>query len=378
MGESEIRFIDIGDFTLSNGKKLPNVVVAYQTHGELNREKSNAVLVFHALSGSSHIAGKNRSFAKQNRLWKGDCCTGWWDSFVGRNKIVDTKKHFVICQNILGGCYGTTGPASINQKTGKPFGSAFPDLEIEDMARLQKAVLEKLGIERLGCVIGSSNGGCMAIEFALLFGDIADKVVIIGSAAKTSSLNKLHGFEQLISIENDPNYNRGDYYDNRHPEKGLMLARMIAEKTYIDIETITSRAKKETILPSDYFYDYRFIHNIESYMFHRAKKFVERFDANTYLKIMKASQSFDLAKKYGNGSLTKAFTRLKRNNSKYLVAAISSDVCYYPEEQEEIVRALKNNQLDCRYEKVDSSKGHDSFLIEPAKYLFLKQFLENG
>jgi len=375
--ETPINSIELPEFRLSSGKKLKNVIVAYQTHGTLNQEKDNAVLVFHALSGSAHIAGSNNSFAGQNPFWTDDCHRGWWADFVGKGKIIDTEKNFVICQNILGGCYGTTGPSSINPGTNLPYGSSFPDIEIDDIVRLQKTVLEKLGIKKLKCVIGSSMGGYTVLEYILHYGEDVQKAVIVGSAAKTSSLNKLMGFEQIIAIENDPHFNRGNYYGLTTPDKGLMLARMIAAKTYVDIETIALRAKEEIVLPDDYLYDYKLKHNLESYVFHQVQKFVRRFDANTYLKIVKSIQNFDFAKKYGNGVLSNAFSKLRQNETQYLVVTIDSDVCFFPEEQAELVSALRWNALECLHIVVNSKKGHDSFLIEPEKYGFIKEFLDN-
>jgi homoserine O-acetyltransferase len=374
--ETPIDFMEIPEFVLSSGKKLKDVVVAYQTHGVLTEAKDNAVLVFHALSGSAHIAGFNKTYNSKNKLWAEDCHKGWWGDYVGEGKVIDTKKNFVICQNILGGCYGTTGPSSINPKTNKQYGSAFPDIEIEDIIRLQKAVLEKLGVTKLKCVIGSSMGGYAALEYLLLFGEDVEKAIIVGSAARTSSLNKMFGFEQIVAIENDPLFSGGDYYGKEPPDKGLMLARMIAGKTYVDIETVALRAKEEVILSDDYFYNYRLRHNIESYMFHQVQKFVKRFDANTYLKIVKAIQNFDLARKYGKGVLSNAFSLLRGNKTRCLVVTIDSDICYYPEEQAELVSALRWNALPCSHVIVNSKKGHDSFLIEPEKYGFIKEFLD--
>ena len=374
--ETSINFLAIPEFALASGIKLKNVAVAYQTHGKLNEKKDNAVLVFHALSGSAHIAGINKAYSSKNKFWTEDCHSGWWDEYVGEGKIIDTKNNFVICQNVLGGCYGTTGPSSLNPETNKPYGSSFPDIEIEDIVKLQMAVLEKLGISKLKCVIGSSMGGNACLEFLMLFGKDVEKAIIVGSAARTSSLNKMFGFEQIIAIENDPLFCGGDYYEKDAPDKGLMLARMIAGKTYVDIDTIALRAKEELILPDDYFYNYRLKHNIESYMFHQVQKFVSRFDANTYLKLVKAIQNFDIARKYGNGVLSNSLSKLRENKTSYLVATIDSDVCYYPEEQAELVSALRWNALSCSHVIVNSKKGHDSFLIEPEKYGFIKKFLD--
>ncbi len=375
MRESEIKFVKIPEFILSSGKKIKNVEVAYETHGTLDELKSNVILVFHALSGSAHISGTNSAFSENNSFWTDDCHLGWWDSFVGENKPIDSNKNFVICMNILGGCYGTTGPNSINSETGKPYGSSFPDISVEDMVRVQKKVLDILGVKKVKCVLGSSLGGYMALEFSFLFPNFTDKSVIIASAAKTSSLNKLHNFEQILAIENDSNFSNGDYYFSQKPTRGLMLARMIAAKSYVDIDTIAMRAREEIADSNDYDYCYKLNHHIESYMFHQSEKFTKRFDANTYLKICKAIQDFDIGKKYGNGNLKNAFSKITDSSLKFLVVTIDSDVCFYPSEQREIVNILHETAIDCTYMVVSSEKGHDSFLLEPEKYGFLKQFI---
>lgn len=356
---------------------MGKIFVAFETLGELSPARDNAILIFHALSGSAHISGHNAEFSKQCSFWTSENHTGWWNGFVGEGKLVDTSKNFVICMNILGGCYGTTGPSSTNPETGKAYGSSFPEIQIEDMVRLQHAVLEKLGIQGLKAVIGSSMGGYLALEYCLLFGESVRKAVIIGSAASTSSLNKLHNLEQIIAIENDPNFSRGDYYGKEaRPDKGLMLARMIGGKRYVDIDTINERAKKEVMLPGDYIYDYKLQHHVESYIFHQAKSFVKRFDANSYLLIVKAMQSFDLAKKYGRGSLDAAFSAMPKD-IEFLIVSIDSDVCYFTEEQDALVNALQANCVTVLFELVHSVKGHDSFLLEPERYYFLKGFLES-
>ena len=367
--------IEIEEFPLSSGKRLEKISIAFETVGRLSEKKDNAVLVFHALSGSAHIAGINEEFSKECAFWTEENITGWWDGFVGNGKLIDSKENFVICMNILGGCYGTTGPSSTSPKTGKPYGSSFPEISIEDMARLQERVLERLGVEKLKAVIGSSMGGYIALEFCMLFGERVKKAIIIGSAASTSSLNKLHNLEQIIAIENDPNFNNGDYYGVQKPDKGLMLARMIGGKRYVDIDTINERAKKEVVLPSDYIYGYKLQHHVESYIFHQGKNFVKRFDANSYLLIVKAMQSFDLARKYGQGSLESAFSKMPKG-IEFLIVSIDSDVCYFTEEQDALVNALQANGVSCTFELVHSVKGHDSFLLEPERYYFLKDFLE--
>jgi homoserine O-acetyltransferase len=365
-----------GKYLLESGESLPEVTLAYETFGRLNYDKSNAILIFHALSGSSHVAGVNKG--EGIPYWTEDNMVGWWDSFIGSGKIIDTDKFFVICSNCLGGCYGSTGPSTINPVIGNKYGGKFPQISIGDMAKAQKRLVDELGIKKLFAVIGGSMGGEEALEFSILYPAIVEKVMLIGSCAYTSRLNKVLNFEQIFAIEEDPNFNHGDYYDSKSPEKGLCLARMIAHKTYVDIVKIDERAKNEIVQKEDDLKLYRLKHKIESYMLHQGKKFVKRFDANTYLRILQAMQDFDLRKKYGNGDLVEAFKKLNTNPSiQFLVVTITSDVAFFPEEQEEMVRAFNIAGVRNKYQIVDSDKGHDSFLVETEKYGFIKEFLEN-
>ncbi len=369
---AETQFFELGKFSFSSGAQLNSARLAFETFGKLNARKDNAILVFHALSGSQHIAGLNDSH--KNEFWTSECHSGWWNDFVGEGKIIDTNNFFVVCANFLGGCYGSTGPASINPETGKRFASWFPDVSLKDIAVSQAKLLGFLGIEKLHSVIGGSIGGMAAQEFLLSFLDRAESAVLIGTSPYLSKLNCVMNLEQILAIENDPNFNNGEYYDGEPPKKGLMLARMIAHKTYVDIDQIEKRAKAE-IRKAKNGLNYDLRHSLESYMMRQGEKFVERFDANTYLKLLTAMQSYDLARDYGKGELSNVFAGV---DARVQVFSINTDYCCFPEEQQALKAALEHNGVKLDYRIVDSAKGHDSFLIEPEKYVSLKWFLENS
>jgi homoserine O-acetyltransferase len=359
------RFLQIASleepFVLQNGKTLGPVVVAYKTWGTLNASRSNAVLVFHALSGSQNAAGFDPEGA--GGFWGEECHQGWWDAFIGPGKAVDTDKYFVVCCNYLGGCYGTTGPADTNPATGKPYGRAFPYPTISDIVDSQMRVLDHLGIERLLAVIGGSMGGFCAMDLAARYPDRVRGVVPIASGLRATVLAKALNFEQIYAIAEDHNFRGGDYYDGETPWRGLMLARMISHKTFISLEYLERRAREVIIQPTDVLSGYLLEHRVESYMLHQGRKFVERFDANAYLRIITAWQSFDLPRALAAGDPVKALEPCR--HQRWLVFSIDSDVCYYPDEQREISQVLKTLGIEHWYLTVHSDKGHDSFLLEP-------------
>ena len=349
---------------LRNGEEFGPFKIAYETYGALNEAKDNAVLLFHALSGSQHVAGVNPAIDGVENLWLKDSHTGWWDDFVGPDKGIDTNKYFVICMNYLGGCYGSTGPSSIDPETSKPYGSSFPALSISDIVDSQVQVLDSLGIHKLHGVFGASVGGLCAVNFSTRYPDRAKNIFLIGSGLNVSTLQRLHNLEQIRAIEADPNFNFGDYYEGEKPEKGLALARMIAHKTYISLATLNRRASKDVLDEEDSNpNNYQISHPVESYMRHHGQKFVKRFDANTYLKIAAAWQRFDLLKEAGAKTWDEVFSRCKEQN--YVVFSIDSDVCFYPDEQANTVEKLKAAGVECKHITVHSEKGHDAFLLEP-------------
>ncbi|MDZ4405115.1 homoserine O-acetyltransferase [Prosthecobacter sp.] len=368
----ETKFFHTGSakepFVFASGDQLPGITVAYETYGKLNAAKSNAILLFHALSGSQHAAGITKEVAGTDERWTEDCHTGWWDLFIGPDKALDTNRYFIICANYLGGCYGTSGPASLNPATGKPYGSSFPAVRTSDVVNSHLALLDHLGIQTLHAVMGSSVGGLLAINLATLYPERVKLVVPIASGCRTTVLTRLTLFEQVLAIENDPHFKGGDYYQGEAPEYGLALARMISHKTFVHLDTIERRARQDLKHGGDTLSWYRVQHNVESYMLHQGKKFVKRFDANTYLRIADMWLRFDPLRDAGVSSYAALFERSAAAGQHYLVFSIDSDFCFYPEEQAELVSHLEKAEVSNMHITVHSDKGHDSFLLEPQLY----------
>ena len=361
-------------FQLFHGESLTHAQLAYETYGRLNADKSNAVLVFHALSASQHAAGFNPAVAEAGDRWTDECQTGWWDGFIGPKKAIDTNLFFVICVNWLGGCYGSTGPSSVNPATGSPFGSAFPRLALTDQVNAQVRLLDALGVEKLHAAIGASLGGVLALNLAMRFPSRVRLVVPMCTGAQVTPLQRIHNFEQVFAIETDPAFNGGDYDPSQPPNRGLAVARMIGHKTYVSLVAMQQRARDEIVSRSDDLSWYPLTSPLESYMLHHAQKFVRRFDANTYLRILDAWQRLDLAAESGCNTLDEAF--MKCRNHKFLVFSIDSDVCFYPEEQAELMEYFKRAGADATRITVHTDKGHDSFLLEPNLFQpYLRAFL---
>ena len=362
--QTQTQFYTLPDpFECRAGGTIPKVTLAYETYGELNADKSNAILVFHALSGSQHAAGTCEDVPEAHPYWTEECVPGWWDLFIGPKKAINTERFFVICVNYLGGCYGSTGPSSPHPEDGKPYGSRFPFIKTEDIVRSQALLLDHMGIQKLHAVTGPSVGGMLCLSFATLYPDRVDIVLPLGTGPQITHLQRLHNFEQITAIESDHHFNHGDYYDGPYPDQGLMLARMIAHKTYVSLETMATRARGELIQPKDRYSFYQLGHQMESYMFHHGKKFVKRFDANTYLRIMAMWQRFNLKRGVNAKTLTEVFERC--THQRYMIFSIDTDVCFYPEEQAELERILKAANVRSLRVTVHSEKGHDSFLLEP-------------
>ncbi|MGB0580733.1 MAG: homoserine O-acetyltransferase MetX [Limisphaerales bacterium] len=359
---------------LAEGKKLSHAGLAYETYGELNADASNAVLVFHALSGSQHAAGLNSSVPEIGDRWTDECQTGWWNDFVGSGKALDTDHHFVICANYLGGCYGSTGPSSIDPATGKPYGSGFPAIRISDIVDSQLRLLDKLGIAKLHAVVGASLGGILALNLATRYPERAANVVPIATGYEVTPLQRVHNFEQVFAIETDPGFCGGDYELNDPPNRGLAVARMIGHKTYVSLAAMQERARSEHLTSADNLSWYPLSSTLESYMLHQSQKFTRRFDANTYLRIIHAWQQFDLAQEAGCDTALEAFARC--TGQRFHIFSIDSDVCFYPEEQAQLAEQLKRAGVDSTRITVHSEKGHDSFLLEPVLFEpYIRAFL---
>lgn len=356
-------------FRFSDGQVWDDLTISYETYGELNDRRDNAILVFHALTGSQHAAGYNPDGPEggfPKKYWDEEIHRGWWDDFIGPKKAIDTRRFFVICANMVGGCYGSTGPATEDPETGKPFGSRFPYPSMSDSVDLQVRLLDHLGIDHLLAVTGGSIGGCLTMNFAVRYPERVTAVIPIATGLRATVLAKALNFEQIYAIEEDANFRKGDFYDGNLPISGLCLARLISHKTFISLSVLQQRAQKEIRQPNDFLSGYQLQNNIESYMLHQGRKFVRRFDANSYLRIMSMWQSYDLPLETASGDVAKMFGNCR--DQRWLIFSISSDVCFYPEEQEEIARALKALGIDYQHITVHSDKGHDSFLLEPDLY----------
>lgn len=370
--ETATQFLETGSadkpVRLSGGGSLPGVRLAYESWGELNADKSNAILVCHALSGSHHVAGINTAIEGTGELWQPELHQGWWEDMVGPGKAIDTDKYFVLCINYLGGCYGSTGPASINPQTGKPWGSSFPAISAADQVNVFSSLLDHLGIEQLHAAVGPSVGGLITLTFATMLPERVRNVIPIASGFKTTVLNRLILFEQILAIENDPHFNGGDYYGADAPLYGLALARMISHKTFVHLDAIERRARKDVVQQSDTLAWYQVQDQFQSYMLHQGKKFVQRFDANTYLRIIDLWSRYDALKESHADSPRDLFERCREAGQRWLVFSIDSDFCFYPEEQAELVAHLEANGVENMHITVHSEKGHDSFLLEPDLY----------
>ena len=353
---------------LRDGGLLPGITLAYETWGELNAECSNAIFLFHALSGSHHAVGLNPGIEGVGELWQPEMHDGWWENMIGPGKAVDTNKYFVICANYLGGCYGSSGPASLNPFTGKPWGASFPAVSAADQVEVFSYLLDSLKIHALHAVLGPSVGGLVAMTFATRFAHRVRNVIVIASGFKTTVLNRLILFEQILAIENDPHFNGGNYYDGDAPLYGLVLARMISHKTFVHLDSIERRARQDVVQPDDVLAWYRVRDQFQSYMLHQGKKFVKRFDANTYLRIIDMWSRYDATHEGDAESPADLLERAQLAGQRWLVFSIDSDFCFYPEEQAELVKHLEEAKVDVMHIIVHSDKGHDSFLLEPDLY----------
>ena len=363
VGKVQTRFLTFGSesdpFALDDGSSLPEVTVAYEVYGELNEAKDNAILLFHALTGSHHAAGVNIESPGAGGRWTDAMHVGWWDDFIGPGRALNTDKFAVVCANWLGHCYGTTGPASINPVTQKPYGGAFPRVSVGDTVRAHFRVLDSLGIDKLHAVVGGSVGGMMCLDVATRFPDRVKFVAPIAGGLRATALHIIHDFEQVNAIFNDPNFNGGDYYEGPTPDDGLTLARTIAHKTFVSLNQLEERARDEVVGGANE----RVSSPLESYMWHQGRKFVERFDANAYLRTMWMWQDFDLYQEAERRGTT-VTKMLANTDHEYLVFSIDSDVCFYRDQQEELSQRLKAAGTPFNWITVHSSKGHDSFLLD--------------
>jgi homoserine O-acetyltransferase len=370
--QSETHFLPLTGpgrpFPFVSGETLPEVRLAYSTYGQLDADSGNAILLFHALSGTHHAAGTMRAVPGVDHYWTEELHRGWWNDFIGPGKPLDTDKFFIICPNTLGGCYGSTGPSSLNPETGKPYGKAFPHLTATDVVNSLLPLLDHFGIGRLHAIIGPSIGGLLALALAARHPERVHHVIPIASGVKTTVLNRLILFEQILAIENDPHFEGGDYYDRHPPVLGLALARMISHKTFVHLDAIERRARRSVVQSSDHFDWYQLRDPVESYILHQGKTFVDRFDANSYLRFVELWSGFDPVRETGAANMSEIFARCKAAGQEFLVFTIDSDFCFYPEEQSALVSHLRHAGVPNMHVTVHSDKGHDSFLLEPELY----------
>ena len=354
------------ELTLENGERLGPITVAYETYGRLNDQRSNAILVLHALSGDAHAAG----------LHKGDGKPGWWDDMIGPGKAFDTNQFFIICSNVLGGCQGTTGPSSINPSTREKYGLDFPIISISDMVNVQKHLIDYLKIDQLLSVAGGSMGGMQALEWLTVYPERLKSAIVIATAAKHSPQQIAFHEVGRRAIMADPHWKDGYYYGGQLPAKGLAVARMIGHITYMS--EISMAEKFGRHLGGEKLHQFSVGSEVEDYLDNRGNHFVRRFDANSYLYITRAIDSFDAS--HGR-ELVDVFKGIK---AKVLVLAFKSDWLYPASQSKEIVKACKWTGVDTTYCEIDSTYGHDAFLLEVeeethlVKYFLQKVSFENG
>jgi homoserine O-acetyltransferase len=353
-----MRFAD--PLRLQGGGTIADYTLMYETYGSLNADRSNAVLVCHALNASHHVAG---TYADQPKS------VGWWDNMVGPGKPVDTDRFFVIGVNNLGSCFGSTGPMHDNPATGKPYGAAFPVVTVEDWVAAQARLADALGIEQFAAVMGGSLGGMQALAWSIMYPDRLRHCVVIASTPKLSAQNIAFNDVARQAILSDPDYHGGDFYAHGVvPKNGLRVARMVGHITYLsndDMAEKFGRKLRNAAESNAYKFDFGIDFEIESYLRYQGDKFSEYFDANTYLLITKALDYFDPAQAF-DGDLTKALANTKAD---FFLASFSTDWRFSPERSRELVQALVCNRRRVTYAEIDAPHGHDAFLLEDARYM---------
>lgn len=340
-----------GEFVLENGSKLGPIKIAYETYGRLNKNRDNVILIEHALTASAHAAGRH-SHSDDN--------PGWWDSMVGPGRAFDSDKYYIICSNLLGSCYGTTGPSSLNPKTKKSYGYSFPVITIRDMVGVQKRLVDHLGVNSILCIAGGSMGGMQAIEWALLWPEFVKSVILIASGAWSSPQSIAIHKVGIQAIKDDPNFSDGHYYGKQSPDKGLAIARMIGHITYLNDKMLWEKFGRRSDNIQDMKSSFKYRFEVEKYLQYQGQKFVTRFDANSYIYIMRAIDMYDASE--GRTNLDESFNRLKI--TKALVISFTSDWLFPSYQSKELVSALRANNINTSYKEIKSQYGHDSFLLK--------------
>ena len=364
VGYTEAQTIELATaaepFLLEAGGRIGPVIVEYETYGTLSPAKDNVILIAHALSGDAHAAGWDRHAHRTRRHFRKKA-PGWWDTVIGPGKPIDTNRYFVLCSNVLGSCYGTTGPSSVDPATGRPYGLRFPLVTVGDWVRLQARLLDALGIERLHTVVGGSLGGQQALEWALAFPDRVERAIILAATPRLSAQGLAFNAVGRQAILADPNFNGGDYYGGKAPEQGLAVARMLAHITYLSEEAMHEKFGRRLQGRSKPQFSFGIEFQVESYLNHQGKSFVERFDANSYLYITRAMDYYDAAGQWGGGDLVEACRRIR---SRVTVVSFSSDWLYPPAQCREFALAMCRAGKTITYIDVPSRYGHDAFLVE--------------
>ena len=352
---------------LESNARLGPITIAYETLGTLNEDKSNVILVLHALSGDSHIAGY---YGEEDRK------PGWWEIMVGPGKGIDTDKYFVICPNIIGSCMGSTGPSSINPETGEPYGFDFPVVTIGDIVKAQKALLDHLGIEKILTVVGGSIGGMQVLEWAVRYPGIVFSAIPLATTTRHSALAIAFNEVARQAIMADPNWNMGKYYDSDKPNLGLALARMVGHVTYLSDEAMRNKFGRRLQNKGDFSFNFDADFQVESYLRYQGQKFVDRFDANSFLYITKAADYFDLRRQHGGGSEVEAFAKTE---AKFLVISFTSDWLYPTYQSRAMVKSMKKNNLDVSFCEIEAEWGHDAFLLPNERLsTLIKGFLDHN
>ncbi|MCF6092615.1 homoserine O-acetyltransferase [Microaerobacter geothermalis] len=341
----QVQKVSLGEVLLECGETLPHVEVAFETSGFLNRDRSNVVLVCHALTGDAQAVGTTKN-------------PGWWSGLIGPGKYIDTNQYYVITTNVLGGCYGTTGPSSINPKTGQPYGADFPTVTIRDMVHVQYLLLKKLGISKLYAVIGGSMGGMQVLEWGISYPQMIEHIIPLATSAYLSPMAIAYNDIGRQAILSDPEWKGGHYYPGRGPVKGLSIARMVGMITYRTADLFEERFGR-TMRQDHQVTQFDSVFQVESYLRYQGEKLVDRFDANSYLYLLKAMDSHDIGR--GRGGWKTALSHIK---SKVLLIGITRDLLYTVQHMEEMQSSLKQARVDSTYIEIDSKFGHDGFLVE--------------
>ena len=353
--------------TLDSGYNLNNFKIAYKSFGKLNKNKNNAILVCHALTGDQFVTGKNPITNKN----------GWWERMVGQNKPIDTNKYFVICSNVLGGCVGSTGPKEINPETNVPFGTKFPSITIRDIVKVQKYLIDALNIEKIFAVIGGSMGAMQVLQWTIDYPDKLNNVIHIAGALKHSAQNIAFHEVGRQAIMNDPSWNKGNYKDKEtKPERGLAVARMIAHITYLSDDAMHRKFGRKLQSRDIISFGFDADFQIESYLRYQGRSFVERFDANSYLYLTRAMDYFDLTESF---SKSVEFSSIPNKHINYLIISFTSDWLFPTKENKQIVDILNYNTRKVSFTEIETDKGHDSFLLdEPELDLTISGFLDSN